>query len=182
MIPRLDHRIGVPLLAMADLPTRFSIWLALALFAAAQLSRRSPGAQTDSASVWFSALGLLAFASHVILAFEFHYDWNHATALAKTAAQTEALTGVSSGNGLYLNYLFGLVWLAEVCWWTNSTARHTNRTNWIERAVRGFFLFMIVNGAVVFVDAPRRWLGMVVVSVLLYAWRPSTRTGQNQAA
>ena len=167
---------------MDDLPTRFSIWLALALFAAGQVSRRSLGAQNDSASVWFSALGLLAFASHVILAFEFHYDWNHATALAKTAAQTEALTGVSSGNGLYLNYLFGLVWLAEVCGWTNSTARHTNRTNWIERAVRGFFLFMIVNGAVVFVDAPRRWLGMVVVSVLLYAWRPSTRTGQNQAA
>ena len=167
---------------MDDLPTRFSIWLALALFAAAQLSRRSPGDQTDSASVWFSALGLLAFVCHVVLAFEFHYDWNHATALAKTAAQTEALTSVSSGSGLYLNYLFGLVWLAEVYWWAHSTARHTKRPTWIERAVRGFFLFMIVNGAVVFVAAPRRWLGMVIVGVLLYAWRPSTGTGQNQAA
>ena len=166
---------------MDDLPTRLSIWLALALFAAAQLRRRQPGTPTGSASVWLSAFGLLVFVCHVVLAFEFHYDWDHATALAETAAQTEALTGVSTGSGLYLNYLFGLVWFAELYWWNKSTGRHTNRATWTERAVRSFFLFMIVNGAVVFVDAPRRWLGMAVVVVLLYAWRPSTWTGQNRA-
>ena len=38
--------------------------------------------------------------------------------------------------------------------------------------MRAFFLFMIVNGAVVFVSGPQQWLGVLIVAVLLVAWRP----------
>ena len=37
--------------------------------------------------------------------------------------------------------------------------------------VRGAFLFMIVNGAVVFVSGPRRLLGIAVVVALVWIWR-----------
>ena len=71
-----------------------------------------------------------------------------------------------------MNYLFGLAWLAEVWWWTRAETSYLNRPGWVELAARAFFLFMIVNGAAVFVDEPQRWLGIALAGVLVYAWRP----------
>ena len=53
-------------------------------------------------------------------------------------------------------------------------------------AVRGAFIFMIVNGAVVFVDGPGRWLGIAIVAALIAIWRAdgraNGRSGQPKAA
>ena len=54
---------------------------------------------------------------HVAAAFHYYYEWSHAVGLAETARQTEELTGMASGSGLYLNYLFTLVWLADGIYW-----------------------------------------------------------------
>lgn len=153
-------------MATGDLLTALTIWLALGLYASSQVARPS------RASRWLSVAGLTLFVAHVVLAFQVHYGWSHATALRETASQTEALTGVRTGSGLYVNYLFGLAWLAEVWWWTRAETSYLNRPGWVELAGRAFFLFMIVNGAVVFVDEPQRWLGIALAGVLVYAWRP----------
>ena len=150
-----------------DLPTRLAIWLALSLYASSQVARPSRTGR------WLSAAGCALFAVHVVLAFAVHYGWSHGTALRETAAQTEALTGVRTGSGLYVNYLFGLIWLAELWWWTRAETSYRTRPAWVEITVRVFFLFMIVNGAVVFVGWPQRWLGLALVGALLYAWRRS---------
>lgn len=74
--------------------------------------------------------------------------------------------------GLYVNYLFGLVWLVEVLWgWTRPNA-YTNRATWITWTVRGFFWFMIFNGAVVFAHGLMRWYGLLLCVALVFAWRP----------
>jgi hypothetical protein len=44
------------------------------------------------------------------------------------------------------------------------------RSRAVDRAVRGFFLFMFANGAFVFVRAPARWLGAAALIVVLAAW------------
>jgi hypothetical protein len=155
--------------ATGELLTRLAIWLALGLYVAAQATGPSRLGR------WFSAGGWVLFAVHVAFAFQVHYGWSHATALRETAAQTEVMTGVRTGSGLYVNYLFGLVWLAEVSWWACGETSYLTRPRWVELAVRAFFLFMILNGAVVFVDGPQRWIGLALVAVLLYAWRRSTR-------
>ncbi|MDP6581163.1 MAG: hypothetical protein QF681_10945 [Vicinamibacterales bacterium] len=152
--------------------TRVTIWLALALYAASQLVRRRTTASTGMSGLSLLAAGWASFLVHVILAFDVHYGWSHTTAYAETAAQTEALVGLRWGGGLYFNYLFGLVWLAELTWWNREQESYLQRAAWIELTVRGFFLFMIANGAVVFVESPQRWLGAVIVGVLLVAWRP----------
>jgi len=152
--------------ATGDLLTRLTIWLALGLYVSSQVARPSRTGRR------LSAVGCVLFAAHVVLAFQVHYGWSHATALRETASQTEALTGVRTGSGLYVNYLFGLAWLAEVWWWTRAETSYLNRPGWVELAGRAFFLFMIVNGAVVFVDEPQRWLGIALAGVLVYAWRP----------
>ena len=157
---------------MGDLLTRVTIWLALGLFAAAQVVRRRPAARTDGAGLWLLTVGWGLYIAHVLLAFGLHYDWSHATAYAETATQTEALTGWAWGGGLYVNYLFSVVWGVELCWWRWAPESYARRAHGAELAMRAFFLFMIVNGAVVFVDGPRRWLGVVIVGVLLVAWRP----------
>ncbi len=153
-------------MATGDLLTALTIWLALGLYASSQVTRPS------RASRWLSVAGLTLFVAHVVLAFQVHYGWSHATALRETAAQTKALTGVGTGSGLYVNYLFGMAWLAEVCWWTRAETSYLHRPGWVDLTMRAFFLFMIVNGAVVFVDEPQRWLGLALVAVLVYAWRP----------
>ncbi len=158
---------------MDALLTRVTIWLALALYAASQIARRRPAVASGHSGRSLLAVGWALFLTHVILAFDVHYDWSHAAAYAETATQTEALTGLRWGGGLYVNYLFGLVWLGEVWWWWRADERYLHRPAWIERAVRGFFLFMIVNGAVVFVEGSTRWLGVGIVGMLLIAWRPA---------
>ena len=156
-------------MATGELLTRLAIWLALGLYVASQAARPSRLGR------WLSAGGWVLFGAHVALAFQVHYGWSHATALGETAVQTEAMTGVRTGSGLYMNYLFGLVWLAEVWWWNRDETSYRSRPATVELSVRVFFLFMLVNGAVIFVDAPQRWVGLVLVVMLLYAWRPSTR-------
>ncbi len=157
---------------MDDPLTRVTIWLALAFFAVAQLCQRKRTGTSRWIAFRVSCVGCSLFLAHVVLAFQVHYGWSHATALANTATQTEALVGVRSGSGLYLNYLFGIVWLTELGWWYRSGPGNRSRTRWIEHGVRGFFLFMIVNGAVVFVEGWSRWLGVAVTAILLWAWRP----------
>lgn len=160
---------------MGDALTRVTIWLALALYAAAQMRRRIPPTATSTRGLWPLAAGCALYLAHVVLAFDVHYGWSQATAYAETAAQTEAVIGWRWGGGIYVNYVFGLAWIVEACWWGWARVSYEGRDRWLELVVRGFFLVMIVNGAVVFVEGPQRWLGVVIVAVLLVAWRPTRR-------
>jgi len=157
---------------MSDLLMRLAVWLALALFTGAALARRARPA-TDRAALALSLVGWVLFAGHVLLAFDTHYGWSHAVAWAETAAQTEALTGLNWGGGLYINYLFGLVWLGELVWWGRDPTGYATRPALVEVTVRGFLLFMVVNGAVVFVTGPQRWPGVALAAALAWAWRPA---------
>ena len=85
--------------------------------------------------------------------------------------QTEALFGVATGIGLWVNYAFTLLWIGEAAWWQALPASYARRASAWTPAVRGAFLFMIVNGAVVFVSGPRRLLGIAVVAALIWIWR-----------
>lgn len=156
---------------MADLLTRVTIWVALGLFTAAQVSRRQAPWRAET-GLGPSAIGWACFAAHVLLAYGAHYEWSHAVAYAETAEQTAALTGLDWGGGLHFNYLFGLVWLADLVWWVRNPAGYNTRPRWMELTVRAFFLFMILNGAVVFVAGLQRWLGAGLLTLLIWAWRP----------
>ena len=151
---------------MGDLLTRVTIWLALGLFASAQVGANGWSAR----SFQLSLAGWVLFVTHALLAFGTHYEWSHAVGYAATAAQTAELTGFDWGGGLYVNYLFGLVWLAELMWCWRDHEGYMHRARWVGHAARGFFFFMIVNGAVIFVPGPQRWLGVVLVGVLAWAW------------
>jgi len=138
--------------------TRGTVWLALTLYVASELAARR---SHRGAARWLNALGCSAFLAHVACAFQFYHHWSHSAAYADTARQTAQLTGWNSGAGLYINYFFALVWVATVI---------TPPRGPIIGMVRGFFLFMIFNGAVVFVHSPIRWFGLLLCVALIGCW------------
>ena len=102
-----------------------------------------------SASGWWS-LGLVAFLAHLVCAFHFEHGWSHAKALAATVKQTAERTRTESGVGIYLNYAFTLVWLAECVWWQLAKRSHEERPAWLGGIIHGFMAFMWFNATVVF--------------------------------
>ena len=87
------------------------------------------------------------------------------------------MLGLAWGGGLWVNYAFTVLWAGEALWWGAMPGSYARRARAWRPAVRGAFLFMIVNGAVVFVDGPGRWLGVAIVAALLAIWRADGRAG-----
>lgn len=142
-----------------------TIWVAVAAWAAVIFGRlrgrEIPGARV----VWIAGLG--AYIAHVIAAFSHHYRWSHAVALAETARQTRELTGWGTGIGLWLNYLFGLLWLSDALRWL-ATGQPVPGGHWrrVFLGIHAFLGFIIFNGTVIFGQGAVRWFGIAVFALL----------------
>jgi hypothetical protein len=140
--------------------TRILIWVGLLGYGLTVVALLLGRPHLRSIARWCWSLGLLAYLGHVAAAFHYYYQWSHEIGIAETARQTRELTGHDSGGGLYLNYLFTVVWIADTAyWWVVGLSSYARRPGWVDWIVHGFFVFMIVNGAVVFGQGPVRWLG-----------------------
>jgi hypothetical protein len=115
-------------------------------------------------------LGCLLSVAHVVLAFHLVHGWSHEAAVAATARQTEALLGVSYGGGVWWNYVFVGVWLADAAWWWLSPRRYLGRTRWLGWLVQGFLGFMVFNATVVFGEGLIRWAGLGACGGLVVLW------------
>jgi hypothetical protein len=151
--------------------TRGTVWFALSLYAASEIVKASRrGGKSLRAARCLNTFGCLAFLAHVAAAFHFYHHWSHATAYADTARQTAEFFGWNWGGGLYINYFFALVWLGEAVWSCANPNRYCQHPKWMTWAARGFFLFMIFNGAVVFVHNAARWFGLILCVTLAGCW------------
>jgi hypothetical protein len=146
-----------------------TIWTALALYVAGEYGRARRPPAAWARPVWL--LGAFVYLAHVATAFGIHHDWSHEAAYAYTAARTEALLGLHWGGGLWVNYAFTAIWVGEGIWWQLLPTRHARRPAAWTTMIRGVFLFMIANGAVIFVGGPRRVLGFGVLAALVWIWR-----------
>ena len=151
-----------------ELVLRGTIWLAVVAWAASEVLRRTGAGRRDAARAMYTA-GALLLVIHTMAAFELHHDWSHAAALAETARRSADTTGVASGSGLYLNYAFIALWLADAVWWWLRPHAYLHRARLADALVFAFFVFMIVNGAVVFAAGPLRILGAAAVVAALAA-------------
>lgn len=142
--------------------TLWTVRLAALCYAAA-LWLRLRGKAALARRLWVA--GFVLYAAHVFSAFQWIHDWSHGRAYEETARQTKALFGMDWGGGLYFNYAFTLLWLADVIW------------NWQDRrlrsAVDGFLFFMFVNGVVVFGHGWTRWIGVGFLAAygMALVWR-----------
>jgi hypothetical protein len=155
-----------------ELLTRWSAVLALSLYVLS-LAVRANANGSRPTLVWARVAwtaGCVLFLVHVASAFHFYHHWSHAAAYAATAQRTGELVGFEWGGGLYANYAFTLLWVADACYWWGGLDRYEARPRPIEWAVQSFLGFMAINGAVVFGTWPVRWLGLGACLLLAAMW------------
>ena len=151
-----------------ELLTRWSVRIALALYVTTfvlRLSDKNRDPQFDLARLAWTA-GCVAFLFHVACAFHFYHHWSHAAAYAETARQTAEVVGFDWGGGLYANYAFSAVWLADVFGSWIGPSSYLARPRWIEWTVQGFMAFIMFNATVVFGHGAIRWAGLAATAIL----------------
>jgi hypothetical protein len=129
------------------------------------LMRRSPLSDRWARAFW--TMGIALALAHVVLAFQLVYAWNHEAAVAATGRQAADRFGWDWRGGIYVNYVFLALWLADVGWWWLAPASHASRPLGIEAARLALFTFMFLNGAVVFASGTGRLVGIASVVVAL---------------
>ena len=153
-----------------------TIWLSVLLFVAGEAGKRAARRGQPLRGAWLLwAAGAFLCAVHMILAMGVRHDWSHQAAIESTARQTQAVYGINWGGGVYINYAFLALWIAEVMWWRASPGRYLSRpasTTWI---VRSFYLIVLLNAAVVFASGARALAGVLLIAFLVWIWRPGGR-------
>jgi hypothetical protein len=109
-------------------------------------------------TLW-SVACLLTWA-HVLLAFAVHHHWSHAAAYAHTASESARKVGIEWGGGIYFNYLFLVLWSADVVWWWWRPAKYRSRARGISIFVHAYLAFIAFNATVVFEIGSVRYAGM----------------------
>ncbi len=132
-----------------------------------------PDRQRWSRAFWTASV--VVFILHVLCAFHFVHHWSHAAAYAATARQSAEVMGLNWGGGLFWNYAFTLVWIADAVWWWLARQTYEARPRSIEWLVQGFMGFMWFNATVVFGHGWVRWAGAVAF-VLLGSFALKART------
>lgn len=146
---------------------RWTIIVATMAWAAAEIC--ATRAENRQARALYTASLALALA-HVVLAFHLTYAWNHDAAMLETARQTASVTGWAWGGGVYVNYAFLALWVADASWWWASPSSRARRGPAVEATRIGLFVFMFVNGAIVFAAGIGRLIGSVSVGAVIAAY------------
>jgi hypothetical protein len=146
--------------------------VALLLYAAALALRlRARGRRSWLASARLAwTAGLAVFIAHVMAAFAFVHHFSHAAAYTHTAERTAEVVGWQWGGGLYFNYLFLVVWLADALGWWRGLEAYERRPRAVIWFVQGFLAFMAFNATVVFGPIAVQMIG-AAVTVMLVALR-----------
>jgi hypothetical protein len=103
------------------------------------------------------------------------HAWSHRAALIDTARQTAAMTGIDWGGGLWVNYAFLLIWIVDAAWWWAAPAGYRRRPRALRHSLLAFFIFMFVNGAIVFAHGAMRMLGAAAVAAVGWTWYRAER-------
>ena len=115
---------------------------------------------------WVWLLGALFAMAHSLGALMTFHHGSQEAALESTAEQTEQLLGFRFGLGLYVNYLFVVVWLADAVFRLLAPSRYVLLPKWYRRSVIGFLVFIAINGAIVFKSGWIRIIGVSCVCLL----------------
>jgi len=144
----------------------WTVRLAVACYAARVLADAGDlGSLRARRSVW--TVGLAFYVAHVVAAFQFVHGWSHEHAHRGTARQTAEMVGWESGFGLWVNYAFTLLWLADVVAWWAVGPEYPHRFRRTCVVVQSVFAFLMFNATAVF--GPAFWRPVVAAFLLSIA-------------
>ena len=153
---------------------RATMLMATVVWAWAEVLRIRRPRQVDPAR-WLWTAGVALALVHAVVAFEVAYRWSHEAASMDTARRTAAVTGIEWEGGIYVNYLFLALWLADALWWWVAPVAYHRRPVRLERARLALFLFMFVNGTIVFAGNAARAVGVPAVAAVCLTWALDAR-------
>lgn len=90
------------------------------------------------------AFGCVLLLIHIAAAFHLGHGWSHEAAWE----HTREISGY--GDGIFVNYAFALIWLADAIWVWISFRSYLARPRWLHWSIHGFIAFVVFNAAVVF--------------------------------
>jgi len=114
-------------------------------------------------------VGCAVYLVHVVFAFHFALGWSHMAALEHAARRTVETVGTSFPSGMYVNYVFTLLWLADVTLWWRRAAKNEPTPPMLYWSIQAVFAFMVFNATVVFGPPFWRWAVAVAVVSLIGA-------------
>ena len=125
------------------------------------------GKSTDrsTASLWL--IGALLSLYHSLGSIATFYHGSQSMAFEATAQQTEELLGIRFGAGLFVNYAFVLIWLVDALFRCASPASYRQLPIEYSYCIKGFLIFIAINGAIVFQSGWIRGIGLACVALLL---------------
>ena len=148
-----------------------TIWLSMFLFVAGEAGKRFVRADNTPKWPWWAwTIGVTFCAVHMAIAMAVHYGWNHQAAVRATAEQAAAVYGITWTGGLYVNYVFLLIWAGETAWWAISTRAYLSRGAALVWSLRAFYFVIIVNAVVVFARPAMRPAGLLLLAALVVSW------------
>ncbi len=131
---------------------------------------------TFQLTAWLLGCGL--YILHVAMAFEVVHGWSHGAAVSHTAEETFRVTGIRRGEGVWVNYLFTLVWIIDCVRLANAKLQSKPTSLAIDVAIQLFFAFIVFNATVVFGPAIYRYLALPIgigfaIAALAHKHRPT---------
>ena len=117
----------------------------------------------------FWTAGIALALVHTALAFHLVHGWSHRAAAIATARQTAEMTGWAWQGGIFVNYAFLAYWFADAWWWWTAPSARAARRQGAETLRLAIFVFMFVNGAVVFASPPGRVVGIASIGAVAIA-------------
>lgn len=109
------------------------------------------------------SFGCALLLLHIAIAFHLGHGWSHEAAWE----HTKQVGGY--GDGIYVNYVFALVWFLDAVWLCVAYDSYFSRPRWLHWTIHGFLAFVVFNAAVVFGSwQSRKWLALQLLFLFAF--------------
>lgn len=135
---------------LSDSAIYVPVWLALVSWFVGSFARvpkaQDPGGKHNAIYRFSWLFGSVMIAFHILASYGIAHGWSHAAAVEATAVESEQVTGIRAGWGVYVNFAFVAVWMGY------SITMVSSRRRWpgIDQAVFWFTAAIIVSATIVF--------------------------------
>ena len=110
------------------------------------------------------ALGAAIMAVHIVCSYGIAHHWSHQAALDHTASETEAVVGIAVPHGVYVNFLFLVLYIGNTIWRYRAGGSKVRRPKWWAWTIDLFLDAIVLMATVVFETS---WIRWVMIGFLL---------------
>ncbi len=154
--------------------TVFALWVgAVALMIPAKAAEWHESATRFRVARVTWILAVLAYLIHVAVAFHYAHRWQH----SKAFDHVQVTSGF--GPGIFVSYLFTLLWAADAVWLWYAPQKYLNRKRWLQVTIHLIIAFIMFQATVVFGHGLGRAGSSAVFAVFVFAlmWKWISQPG-----